>query len=177
MNRDDFDHAIRAAGSILRVAEVIVIGSQAIHGAVGGGLLPDEALRSVEVDIVPMDDADEWKADLVDGSIGEGSMFHATFGIYAHGVSESTARAPAGWRDRLVRYESSGTNGVVAWCLEPHDLWLAKAVAGRDKDRSFCAALLRDRLVDPLVLRDRARHVEGLAPRDVERVLAMITNP
>ena len=42
---------------------------------------------------------------------------------------------PEGWRARLVRFESPATNGVTAWCLETHDLWLSKAVAGRDKDR------------------------------------------
>jgi hypothetical protein len=30
---------------------------------------------------------------------------------------------PDGWRDRLVRYESPATAGVVAWCLEINDLW------------------------------------------------------
>lgn len=46
-------------------------------------------------------------------------MFHATFGYYAHGVVETTAVLPSGWRDRLVRFETLGTNGVTAWCLDP----------------------------------------------------------
>ncbi len=57
-------------------------------------------------------------------------MFHETFGYYAQGVVESTAVLPRGWRRRLVRYESPGAAGVVAWCLEPHDLWMSKAIAG-----------------------------------------------
>ena len=72
--------------------------------------------------MVAFDDADGLKADLIDGSIGEASMFHATFGYYAQGVSESTAVLPEGWRDRLVRFETPATNGAVAWCLEVHDL-------------------------------------------------------
>lgn len=35
-------------------------------------------------------------ADLLDGSIGEASMFHATFGCYAEGLVESTAILPQG---------------------------------------------------------------------------------
>ena len=67
---------------------------------------------------MPFDDADGTKADLVDGVIGEASMFHESFGIYAQGVGEATATLAEGWRDRLVRYESVAVPGVVAWCLE-----------------------------------------------------------
>ena len=51
MKRSEFEHAIRAAGSILGTAELVVIGSQAIHATVTGDL-PEEAQRSIEVDIV-----------------------------------------------------------------------------------------------------------------------------
>jgi hypothetical protein len=112
MTREQFEHSVRAAASVLGVNEVLVIGSQALHGSVTADL-PLEALRSVEVDVVALSDDDGRLADLIDGSIGEASMFHATFGYYAHGVSETTAVLPAGWRDRLVAFESPGTNGVI----------------------------------------------------------------
>jgi hypothetical protein len=35
------------------------------------------------------------RADLIDGTIGELSPFHATYGYYAHGVGESTAAGRA----------------------------------------------------------------------------------
>lgn len=76
--------------------------------------MSEAAQRSIEVDIVPFDDPDGLKADLIEGSIGEASMFHATFGYYAQGVSETTAILPGGWRDRLLRFDSPGTGGVVA---------------------------------------------------------------
>jgi hypothetical protein len=133
MKRTEFEHAIRAAGSILGATELVVIGSQAVHATVTADL-PEEAQRSIEVDIVAFDDPDGLKADLIDGSIGEASMFHATFGYYAQGVSVSTAILPAGWRDRLVRFETPATGGIVAWCLEAHDLWISKAIANRAKD-------------------------------------------
>lgn len=165
MKREEFEHAIRAAGAVLGVHEVLVIGSQALHASIAGDL-PPEASRSVEVDVAAMrDDADGRMADLIDGSIGEASMFHATFGYYAQGVVETTAVLPAGWRERLVRFESPGTNGVVAWCLEPHDLWVSKAIAGRPKDLEFCRALVERGLVDEARLRDRLALVATLDPR------------
>lgn len=165
MKREQFEHAIRAAGAVLGVQEVLVIGSQALHASVTGEL-PPEASRSIEVDVAAMrGDADGRLADLIDGSIGEASMFHATFGYYAQGVVDTTAVLPAGWRERLVRYQSPGTNGVVAWCLEPHDLWVSKAIAGRPKDLEFCRALVERALVGVEPLRHRLGLVADLDPR------------
>ncbi len=173
MKRDEFEHAIRAAGAVLGVSEVLVIGSQALHGSVAGEL-PPEASRSIEVDVAAMDDTDGRLADLIDGSIGEASMFHATFGYYAQGVVETTAVLPSGWRDRLVRFETVGTNGVVAWCLEPHDLWVSKAIASRPKDVEFCRALGDAHMVHGDMLRDRLKEVKALDPRVRSAVLSRI---
>lgn len=177
MKRAEFEHAIRAVGAVLDVGEVLVIGSQALHASVTGEL-PPEASRSVEVDVAALRGDPEGKlADLIDGSIGEASMFHETFGYYAQGVVETTAVLPAGWRERLVRFESPGTNGVVAWCLELHDLWISKAIAGRPKDVEFCRALLErglmrvDRLVERLAL------VPEIDPRVRDAAAARIPGP
>ena len=51
---------------------------------------------------------------------------------------------------------------MVAWCLELHDLWISKAIAGREKDRACCDALLRLGAVLPGTLRERLSHIEGL---------------
>lgn len=69
MNRRQFEHAVRAAGAIFGVDEVLVIGSQAIHGSVDEQI--PEAERSIEVDISAVEDDDGSRADLIDGSIGE----------------------------------------------------------------------------------------------------------
>ena len=109
MKRTEFEHAVRAAAAVLGVDELLVIGSQALHGSVEGDL-PEEALRSVEVDVAALEDPKGEKADLIDGAIGEASMFHATFGYYAQGVEAVTAVLPEGWQDRLVLCpRSSGT--------------------------------------------------------------------
>ena len=164
MTRDQFEHAIRAAGAVLGVTELLVIGSQAVHGSMAGPL-PVEASRSVEVDLAVRGDAEGRLADLIDGSIGEASMFHDTFGYYAQGVVESTATLPEGWQARLVPFDTPGTRGVTAWCLELHDLWVSKAVAGREKDREFCQALLRRGGVMPDVLASRLDAVPALDSR------------
>jgi len=174
MTREQFEHAIRAAGAVLGVSDVLVIGSQAVHGSMEEPV-PIEAARSVEVDVAVRGDVDGRMADLIDGAIGEASMFHDTFGYYAQGVVESTARLPEGWQERLVRFESPGTHGVVAWCLELHDLWIAKAIAGRDKDREFCESLLNGQAVDPNQLQARLDHVRELDPVVREAVAARIS--
>ena len=173
MNREAFDHAIRAAGAILGENELLVIGSQALHASVPSEL-PPEAARSVEADIAALDDPAQEKADLIDGAIGEASIFHETFGYYAQGVTQSTAILPHGWKDRLVRYETPNTNGVVAWCLEIHDLWVSKAVALRPKDVEFCTALVAGNLVDVPTLYSRLGDLSGIDEEKRVQVASLI---
>jgi hypothetical protein len=168
----EFEHAVRAAAAVLGVDELLVIGSQALHGSVKGDL-PEEALRSVEVDVAALEDPDGRKADLIDGAIGEASMFHATFGYYAQGVETVTAVLPSGWQDRLLRFETAGTRGVVAWCLEPHDLWISKMIAGRPKDLEFGRALLERGIVGSGELLKRLRDVDIQDPVQ-ERIVGKI---
>lgn len=175
MNKAEFDHTIRAVGAILGVDEILIIGSQAAHGSVREQL-PPEALRSVEVDVAAFEDPDSAKADLIDGSIGEASMFHETFGIYAQGVSETTATLPNGWRDRLVRYASPATEGTTAWCLDLHDLWISKAVAGRPKDFEYCRAFLDRRLVDADELDHRLEQTQNISEAVRSNVLSWIAH-
>ena len=162
MKRGQFEHTIRAAGAILGVKKVLVIGSQAIHASYGG-LIP-EAQRSIETDIAALKDDDGSKADLIDGSIGELSVFQETFGYYAQGVTPKTAVLPDGWRKHLVPFRTPATNGVTALCLEPHDLWISKAIAGRPKDIDFCKALMKRKLVNIKTLHNRLGKVRNLKP-------------
>lgn len=159
MKRTEFEHAVRAAAAVLGVDELLVIGSQALHGSAEGDL-PEEALRSVEVDVAALEDPEGKKADLIDGAIGEASMFHATFGYYAQGVETITAVLPEGWQNRLVRFQTAGTRGVIAWCLEVHDLWISKMIAGRPKDLEFGQVLLEEGIVEPAELQERLEHAD-----------------
>jgi hypothetical protein len=151
MTRPELEHLIRVAADIAQDDEIVIIGSQAILGQ-----FPDApaSLRvSVEADLYPKNHPD--RADLIDGSVGEASPFHATYGYYAQGVGETTAVLPAGWRARLVPIRNANTRGATGWCLDVHDLAIAKAVAGREKDLEFLREAVRHRLVDERTLRAR----------------------
>jgi hypothetical protein len=138
MTRDQLEHIIRASASISEDDEIVIVGSQAILGQFPNA--PALLLRSVEADVFPKNKVD--RADLVDGSIGEGSPFHRTFGYYAQGVGPETSTLPSGWEQRLVPIRTPSTRDATGWCLDAHDLMIAKYVAGREKDREFtrCAA-------------------------------------
>jgi hypothetical protein len=151
MHRQQLEHIIRAAAGITGASEFVIVGSQAVLGQFPQA--PDELLISMEADVFSLRDPAD--SDLIDGSIGEGSPFHQTFGYYAHGVSVETAVLPNGWRDRLVPVHNENTGGGTGLCLEIHDLAVSKLVAGREKDVEFIGGLLRYRLVKVPVLRDR----------------------
>ncbi len=148
MRREDFEHVIAAAAEVSGEREIVVIGSQAILGSVADP--PKAMLFSMEADVYPL--RDPAKAEEIDGSLGDGSAFHGTYGYYAHGVGPETAKAPAGWEGRLVRVEVpprvGQKEGVVALCLEVHDLVLAKCVAGRGRDWEFARTAIEEDLVE-----------------------------
>ena len=108
---------------------------------------------SVEADLFPRNHPD--RADLVDGSIGELSPFHDTFGYYAQGVGPDTAVLPEGWAGRLIAINNANTRGITGWCLEVHDLVISKLVAGRAKDLRFARTVLGAGMVSGDTLTER----------------------
>ncbi len=143
MKRSELEHVIRASADIANDDEIVIVGSQAILGQFPDA--PTDLLVSVEADVYPKNHPE--RAELIDGSIGELSPFHDTFGYYAQGVGPETATLPVGWESRLVPICNANTRGATGLCLEVHDLVLAKYVANRDKDRRFIAGAIRHRLV------------------------------
>lgn len=139
--------------------EIVVIGSQAILATAADA--PSPMLVSVEADVYPRNHPD--RADLIDGSIGELSPFHQTFGYYAHGVHPTVAALPEGWQNRLVKLDQ-GTSDVIGWCLDPDDLALSKLVAGREKDLEFVRVGMDAGLIDPSALVDRLPHMTLFEP-------------
>ncbi|MFO1468357.1 MAG: DUF6036 family nucleotidyltransferase [Steroidobacteraceae bacterium] len=132
MKKQHVDHVLRAAGRITGEKEFVIVGSQSLHGQYPD--IADDIVRSVEVDLIATKRSDrtEWL-----NAIGQDSHFHETFGYYADPVDERTSRLPKDWKDRLVALAPGDTEGVQGWCLEPHDLAIAKYVAGREKDLRF----------------------------------------
>jgi hypothetical protein len=148
LNRAQLEHVIRAASTIAGDTEIVVIGSQAILGRYPQA--PAELLVSADVDVYPRNHPE--RADLIEGSIGELSPFHETYGYYAQGVGERTAVLPNGWEARLVPVPTPAGTGLR---LEPHDLVVSKYVAGRDKDRDYVRSAIRHRLVERETLLER----------------------
>lgn len=168
MTRAELEHLIRAAADIADDDELIVVGSQSILGQ-----FPDAppALRvSVEADVFPKNRPE--RAEVIDGSIGEGSPFHATYGYYAQGVDETTSTLPAGWRERLIPVHNENTRGATGWCLDVHDLLVAKIIAGREKDRAFLEEAARQGLADEATLLAR---LEATTLSDARREAARAT--
>ena len=151
MKRSELEHILRAAAAITGTDRFVVIGSQSILGQFPDA--PSTLTVSIEADVFSLRSPDD--AVLIDGSIGEESPFHRTFGYYAHGVGEETATLPAGWKDRLVPIHGPDTGGATGLCLEVHDLAVSKLVAGREQDTAFLGALLQHRLADRTTIRAR----------------------
>ena len=175
MKRDQLEHIIGAAATIADDDEIIVVGSQSILGQFPHA--PAELCRSMEADVWPRNHPERW--ELIDGSIGELSPFHETFGYYGQGVGEETAVLPRGWQERLIRVESPATRGAVGLCLEIHDLLISKYVAEREKDLEFSRAAIAHGLVDQPILLERLgmtpiptekrRRIEAFSARDFKR--------
>lgn len=144
MQKHQLEHLIRAAAAITNEYEFVIVGSQSILGSVD--FPPSECTLSEEADIYPLN-AEEL-SDLIDGSIGEGSMFHERYHYYAQGVDSKTATLPNGWKNRLTRLQSELTDGRIGYCLDPTDLFLSKCVANREKDKTFNLALLNAGIVN-----------------------------
>ncbi len=149
MDREALFHVVSVAAQLTAEDEFVVIGSQAIVGIYPNA--PEEMLRSIEADIYPKNDPD--KAPLFEGAIGEDTPFHATYGYYAHSVGPETAQAPAGWEDRLIEVvvppRPHSKTQAIAWCIEAHDLVLAKLARGEQRDWDFAREAIKADLVQP----------------------------
>lgn len=169
MKRPQLEHILRAATAITGANQFVIVGSQAILGQFPDP--PEELTVSNEADIFSL--RNEEDAELIDGTIGEASPFHRTFGYYAHGVGENTAKLPLGWKDRLVPVQTPSTGGATGFCLEVHDLAVSKLVAGRSKDLEFVAGLLRHGLAQADLIARRFENTE-LEPTVLQQCVARL---
>ncbi|MGE0047727.1 MAG: DUF6036 family nucleotidyltransferase [Acidithiobacillus sp.] len=171
MTEEQLEHLIRASGAIVGDHEVLIIGSQSIlpwlreKAGRPPRQWPNIFTLSTEANIIPIDN-DEKKSDLIDGTLGEDSYFHHSFGYYAQGVSKETVRAPQGWESRCYKLASQNTNQIVGYCMHPSDLFLAKTIANRPKDGPFLDAMIEHGLVErPTVLHNLGK-IPALTPEE-----------
>ena len=88
-------------------------------------------------------------------------------------MAEETSILPSGWRDRLIAVRNANTGNACGLCLEVHDLAVAKLAAGREKDASFVAHLLRHKLADAALIKSRLRQ-STLSGERLELALARL---
>ena len=117
MNRSQLEHIIRAACSITGEDNIVIIGSQAILASFPSTTLPEILTQSIEADVFYLSEKNQALTDLIDGTIGELSIFQDTYGIYAHGVGKETAVLPPGWEERLVSSAAATHPGIQDYAL------------------------------------------------------------
>jgi hypothetical protein len=138
MKRSSLEHLIRAAASVSGDNEIVIIGSQAIHGSLTN--VPTAAQMSIEADMYPRNNLEGWND--IEGVLGELSPFHDTHQYYAQGVGPETAILPKNWQERTTLINNEATNGATGICVGMYDLVLAKYAAGREKDFLFIGELI-----------------------------------
>ena len=146
----DLEHIIRAAADVTRQQHRIIIGSQAILGQFPN--VPEALLVSVEADLYAPDAPE--LSDFIDGALGPDTLFDKTHGYHADGVSPTTASLPAGWSERLTPICNPKTNGATGWCIEVHDIAVAKYAAEREKDLRYTGDLWTHGMLDPGTLEE-----------------------
>lgn len=164
MRRFELEHSAVLAAQL--IAErfgkmgVLVVGSQSILGTWDENELPPDATASIEVDLVPLKETpDEAVSTLIDVLLGLDSEFHQEHGYYVHGVGASTSYLPAGWMDRLVPLRSVRSKAEV-FCLDPHDLCVAKLMRFEPRDKQFVTSLVKAGLIQPKTLIERIAAVD-----------------
>ncbi len=155
MNAENFYHICRSAAAIARVPRVTVFGAAAVVPWIGEFCPEAPFWPSLELDIDPGGAA---LADLVDGSIGEGSLFEETFGVRAHGISLEAFVAPPDWRGRARIFEEP-ESGISIEAPHPFDLAVAKLVRGEDRDWEFASFCCRHFGLSPEKISDGLKAV------------------
>ncbi len=156
MNREQLEHAIRAACNVSGDNELYIFGSQAILGQYPDA--HDQLRQSIEVDLSPKNKPEA--IDKIDGALGENSRFHQTHGFYVHGVSLDTAVLPEGWKERTIKVQDYMEEDNIGWCVESHDLAASKLIAFREKDRVFVRRLLIEKMINANVLLKRIKSID-----------------
>jgi hypothetical protein len=146
LRRPDIDHILRAAAVLSNHVRFVVVGTGAV--IITAKHIPAEMMMTAEIDLYADGIADpEPISDLIDATIGHGSMFHRTFHYYGDGVSPGTAVMPMDWRTRTTEY-GVPDGSAVAICPSADDIAVAKLCAGREKDRDWLRAAFQAGIAD-----------------------------
>jgi hypothetical protein len=179
LGRSDLDHILRSARGVTGLDRFVLIGSAAILA--WRAIVPPGMLMTREADLFAYeaDDPDQ-VADELEGAIGQGSNFDATFGYYCDGVSEQTAVMPTDWAVRSKEYSTENTKGAIAVVPSPNDIALAKLCAWREKDQDWLSIAYGHRIIDPDAMSSLLDRMPERAPsrQELERRVGIVrANP
>ncbi len=150
MKLRSLNHLLEVVRAVARPREIVVMGSASLLGSdpmLGEPGQPLELSMDADLLLIP---CDERVAAVVHEAVGEGSLFHREFGVFADLLKPDIEDTlPSGWRSR--RIVLPGWRDVV--CLHPADLAVVKLRLGRPKDMELLAAILRRGLVTVADLR------------------------
>lgn len=164
MQADELRDLARRAAKVTGYRAMLVLGSQAVHGALPDADLPSITTMSEEADLAVVNDLSGDTPHQIEAHFGMGSPYHQHFGVYADGISLTEVSLPLGWEGR-VRTEQieddNDDNPVTLLFPEIHDLCASKLTVavtggfGRRTDREFVSALIEAGLVDTDQLTER----------------------
>ena len=161
MTKSEFETLLRKAGELARDRDFFLIGSQSLRGVCPA--IPRGFPKTIEADLYPRHNPQAW--GILREELGRASKFFDRHGYYLDCADPSLATIPDGWLARLISFSTPRTGGVTAWCLEPHDLFVSKLVAWREKDQQFLRAMLKHKLARPSVVLNRIEHLPVSADR------------
>jgi hypothetical protein len=166
-------HVIQAVRALARPESISVLGSSSLLATDPSLGDPGQPLElSMDADLLLKPCTDRLAA-VVHEAVGENSLFHREFGVYADLMKPDVeATLPLGWQSRAIRLGKAES----ASCLSPQDLATVKIRVGRAKDLELLDHLLRRGLVSLESLRNWFQSAElgELEMFSVGRRLAML---
>lgn len=151
MDADQLHDLARRAANRTGYRQILVLGSQAVHGSLPDVDLPPITTMSEEADLAVVNDLTGDTPHQIEAHFGMGSPYHQHFGVYADGIALTEVALPVGWEGRLRHQQAPNHDGpdnpVTLLFPEIHDLCASKLIVavtggfGRRSDREFVKAL------------------------------------
>jgi len=150
-------HVIEVVSSLLHPKRITVLGSSALlaHSPELGE--PGNVLElSLDADLL-VEPCDADKAAITHEAVGENSLFHKEYGVYADLMKpEIVETFPNGWQKRCLFLE--GDKSIR--CLHPVDIAVIKLVLGREKDVLLLKFMIKKKMITIDVLQKAYQRTE-----------------
>ncbi len=101
MDADQLLDLARRAANYTGYRQILVLGSQAVHGALPDVALPEVTTMSLAADLAVVNDLTGDAPHAIEAQFGMGSPYHQHHGVYADGIALSEVDLPEGWEGRV----------------------------------------------------------------------------